>query len=113
MAKAQLVAQAEKLTALDDLERAVDRAKRLQNQWKTIGGVVIIATIGCYGRPSAVVVMRCSKKNPPLIRALKQQLQAHCDQAKALIDELSALIALSGDAFLASGCAIPAFATKF
>ncbi len=99
--KEQIVAQAEKLATTVDIDQAIEAAKRLQAQWKTIG--------------------RCNYKEN---ECLWKQFRQHCDsifarkqnamaeqnavleenlgKAKNLIDDLKNLTKLSGEEFLAT-----------
>ncbi len=110
--KQALVDQAESLLAFEDTASAIEEAKRLQSQWRSIG--------------------RCKRRDD---QQLWKQFRGHCDtvferrhqetessrqeqdatlrEAEAIIDQLENLLFLSGDAFNIAKSGIDDLTTEF
>lgn len=89
-AKLQLIEQAQACAAIDDLGRAIEQAKRLQAQWKTIGKTFAREDQQLWREfrkhCDAVFARRAEE-----IAAANQQRQAQVDQAEQLIAQVNQL----------------------
>ncbi len=100
-AREQLIAQAEKLTEMKDVEQAIEGVKRLQAQWKKVGR--------CHFKDHDVLWKafrtHCDKIFDTKAEQNKAQRAATdeiIDGARTLVNQLTALCALEGDALLAA-----------
>lgn len=111
-AKEQIIMQAAKLTEVADLQQAIDTAKRLQNQWKTIGRAHYKEDEKLWKefRSHCDAVFEKKEKEVAERRA---ETDAHIASGRACIEKLEALTQLEGDALLAARAERDAIQSEF
>lgn len=111
-AKEQIIMQAAKLADVADLQQAIETAKRLQNQWKTIGRANYKEDEKLWKdfRSHCDAVFEKKEKEVAERRA---EADAHIAKGRACIDKLEALTKLTGDELLAARAERDAIQSEF